>query len=308
MSGGDEFDLLAEVYRKNVLLPSFVRVPPGDDMAALRFPAGDLLVAVDQVIEGRHVAVDAPAAMIGRKAVARNVSDVAAMAARPFATVVAVTLPRRYGRARALDLFEGLRATADAFGCPLVGGDTSIHADERAPLVCSVTILATPAWPGARIVTRRGGQLGDLVCVTGRLGASLAADGTGRHLTFEPRVPEGIELLERLGDRLHAMIDVSDGLGRDAAHLVEQDPSLAIELDAARFPCAAGADWRRALADGEDYELLFLSGGPVPPSAAGTPITVIGRVIEADGGPAVRVRAEGHLHDGTDAGWEHRGS
>lgn len=240
----------------------------------------------------------------------RNASDVAAMAARPVACVAAAVLPADYGAERSAELFEGLRATAERYGCPLVGGDLSIHADPSAPLVCSVTVLARPAWPDARIVTRRGARIGDRIVVTGALGGSLRADGGGPHLEAEPRIEEAIELLRILGPGLRSMIDVSDGLGRDAAHLVEHDDALAIELDASRIPTRDGADWRGALRDGEDYELLAVvdADRDLPATLGTVPLTTIGRVVaRGSGAPRVVVLAEGARIDATALGWEHAG-
>lgn len=303
-----ESDLLRRVYAANALLPSDVLVPPGDDMAAIRLGDRTLLAAVDQVIEGRHVMIDEDPALVGRKAVARNVSDVAAMAARPVATLASVVLPKRYGEGRALQLFEGLRSSADVFRAPLIGGDTAIHEDANAPLVVSVTILAAPAWPGARILTRRGSQPGDGLYVTGRLGGSLEHGGGGRHLTFTPRIEEAVALLELLGDRLHAMIDVSDGAGRDAARLAgERLGAIQMRIDAARVPTHDRLPWQRGLADGEDYELLFTASGGVPDSIRGTGVTRIGSVVarEDPAAPAVVALDGPHTVDASDLGWEH---
>jgi thiamine-monophosphate kinase len=314
-----ESSLLERIYAGNPLLPAIVSIPPGDDMAAIRLvqtdPKGsELLLAVDQVVEGIHVTrrtVDEDPAIVGRKAVARNISDVAAMAGRPLATLASVVLPKRYGDAQARELFEGVRGSAQVFGAPLIGGDTAIHRDANAPLTLSVTIVATPAWPGARVITRRGGQPGDGLFVTGLLGGSLDADGGGRHLTFEPRVECAIALLELLGDRLHAMLDLSDGLGRDAAHLT--DANTRAILDASAIPARPGLSWQRALGDGEDYELLFAASGSVPSRLAGVPITRIGTILARDAGsrePQVGVRVdEGSaeaLIDASRFGWEHR--
>jgi thiamine-monophosphate kinase len=315
-----EQTLLERIYAGNPLLPATVTLPPGDDMAALRIPLTDpsgseLLLAVDQVIEGVHVTsrtVDEDPAIVGRKAVARNLSDVAAMAGRPLATLASVVLPARYSEAQARELFEGVRGSAQVFGAPLIGGDTAIHRDPKAPLVLSVTILATPAWPGARIITRRGGQAGDGLFVTGALGGSLDSDGRGRHLTFEPRIECAIALLETLGDRLHAMLDLSDGLGRDAAHLV--DHQTAAMLEAADIPTHDGLPWHRGVGDGEDYELLFAASGAVPTRLAGVPITRVGTIVARDPnmvGASVLVRtgalADEAFVDASRFGWEHRG-
>ncbi|MDZ4832058.1 MAG: thiamine-phosphate kinase [Phycisphaerae bacterium] len=303
-----EFELLRDIFKQNSRLPPFVAIPPGDDMALLELDASSLLVAVDQVIEGRHFRADEDPGLVGRKAVARNASDVAAMAARPLATLAAVALPVGYGDDRARILCEALRSTSEVFGCPLVGGDLAVHSDARSPLTCSVTILAQPAWRGARVVTRRGARRGDGVYVTGRLGGSLGVAGHGRHLTFDPRVAEAIELLRGLDERLHAMIDVSDGLGRDAAHLLrdEHAADLMIEIDAEHIPTHDGLPWRRGVTDGEDYELCFLAAGLVPSSVLRTPVTRIGVVRERRArDPMVAVRDGKELIDVTHLGWEH---
>ena len=302
-----EFDLLRSVYRANASLPSFVSIPPGDDMAELSLPAnaGRLLVAVDQVIGGRHVRHDEDPKLIGRKAVARNVSDIAAMAAEPLASVVACCLPRDWDEPRALSLFAGLRESAAAWRCPLIGGDLALGGPGD-PLTVSVTVLATPR---GRAITRRGSRIGDGVFVTGSLGGSLAPDGGGRHLTFEPRLHESWALADSLGERLHAMIDLSDGLGRDAGHLLEGPKAigLAIELDGHALPCQPGSDWKSALGDGEDYELLFTAEGPVPATLGGVPVTRVGSVrARREGEPAVLVRIDGRTAAVGDLGWEHR--
>lgn len=302
-----EFDLLRSVYRANASLPTFVSIPPGDDMAELSLPANAsrLLVAVDQVIGGRHVRHDEDPKLIGRKAVARNVSDIAAMAAGPLASVVACCLPRDWDESRALSLFAGLRESAADWSCPLVGGDLALGGPGD-PLTVSVTVLATPR---GRAITRRGSRIGDGVYVTGSLGGSLAPDGGGRHLTFEPRLRESWLLVDALGERLHAMIDLSDGLGRDAGHLLEgpEAAGLAVELDGHALPCHPGSDWKSALGDGEDYELLFTAEGPVPATLGDVPVTRVGSVRpRREGEPAVLVRVDGRLADVGELGWEHR--
>ena len=121
-----EFQLLERVFAHNVSLPACVVVPPGDDMAALRLPpqTSTILVAADSAVEGRHTPVGVDAYILGRKAVLRNLSDVAAMAnARPFATLACAMIPVGTEEARVWRLFEGLRETALQWNAPLVGGD-----------------------------------------------------------------------------------------------------------------------------------------------------------------------------------------
>lgn len=285
-------------------MPAAVELAAGDDMAILRVGDERVLAAIDAVVEGRHFRAGTDPVLVGRKALLRNLSDVAAMAARPLACLASVTLPREAEQSLAEALLAGIRAAAAEFGCPLVGGDTSLHAG-HAPLTLSVAILAIPALPGGRAITRRGARIGDLVSVTGALGGSLRPDGGGRHLDFPPRLAEAIELATGLGHRLHSMIDVSDGLGVDAAHLVEHDESLAIELDAASIPVREGCSIEQAIGDGEDFELLFTSDAAPPPSVAGTPVRVVGRVVERGGGSRARLRSGDRLTDIAARGFEH---
>ena len=266
-------------------VPDSVVIPSGDDMAMLRREAfGEgVLIAADQVVVGRHVVEDADPEAIGRKAVLRNLSDVAAMAARPVATVATATLDPARSRAWAERLHAGLHRTALEFEAPLVGGDLAIHDRPDGPTVVSVTILATPANDAGRVLTRRGARVGDLLAVTGRLGGSLEPGGGGRHLDFPPRVDVGIGLEEVLGQDLHAMIDLSDGLGLDACRLATAS-DLAISIDVDRVPMNPGTEWRAAVEDGEDYELLFATSAPPPSTVHGVPVTVIGEFVAGSPG------------------------
>lgn len=286
-------------------MPASVELAAGDDMAVLRVGGERILAAIDAVVAGRHFLPGTDPRLVGRKALLRNLSDVAAMAAKPLACLASVTLPRSSSQSLADGLLEGLRSAAAEHACPLVGGDTSMHAGEG-PLTLSVAILATPAIEQGRVVTRRGARVGDVVAVTGSLGGTIDRDGGGRHLDFPPRLAEAIELASHLGAELHSMIDVSDGLGIDAAHLVEHDESLAIEIDAAAIPIREGASLEQAIGDGEDFELLFTSGLVPPASAAGTPVHVIGRVVARGDGPRVRLRLDDSLLDISERGFEHQ--
>lgn len=288
--------------------PDSVELDVGDDMAIVRIAGGRVLAAIDAVVEGRHFLPHADPFAVGRKAVLRNLSDVAAMAGRPVACLASATVPAGFSEASAERLLAGLRDAATRHGCPLVGGDTSSHAEPGAPLVVSVAVLAEPGTPDGRVIARRGVRIGDRVAVTGTLGGAVDADGGGRHLDFEPRLEAARELVAALGDRLHAMIDLSDGLGIDARHLVdaadEAEP-VAIEIDAARLPCTPGVDWRSAIADGEDFELLFVAASRPPASVAGVPVTEIGTVAARGDGPRVRLRVDGDVLDISERGFEH---
>ncbi len=283
-----------------------VLIPPGDDMAMVRVNGSLFLAAVDQLVEARHVNLETtPVQLVGRKAVTRCLSDVAAMAAQPVASLAAVTFSPNQTEDWATQLFDALNETADLYGCPLIGGDIAVHRQEQSPMVIAVSVLARPG--PTPPVQRSGARVGDVVYVTGRLGGSVDDRGLGRHLTFEPRIPEAIELAQYLGARLHAMIDISDGLGRDASHIA-QSSGVRVEIDAEAVPAHAGLDWRRAMSDGEDYELCFTAAGEVPDRIADLEITAVGRIVPHDDpqdSPVV-VRNGAESFDGSQLGWEHR--
>ena len=124
-----EFDLLRHVYQANATLSERVLIPPGDDLALVRVGALDVLAGVDQLVGGRHVNLDTtPLQLVGRKAIARSVSDIAAMAGAPIASLAAVVLPPDFTSDRARNLFDAMHDAAARLECPLVGGDVAIHA------------------------------------------------------------------------------------------------------------------------------------------------------------------------------------
>ena len=289
-------------------LPASVLIGPGDDMGLVDH-SGPLLVAADQVVLGRHVRPDEQGFAVGRKAVLRNLSDVAAMAATPVAMVATATLGPGQDERWATELHRGLHETGLRWKTPLVGGDLATHGVPEGPTVVSVTVLASPHQATGRVVTRDGGRPGDLLVVTGTLGGSLAEDGGGRHLDFPPRIREASALLDGLDRELRAMIDLSDGLARDASRLAAAG-GLVARLDPAAIPTNPGCDWRRAIGDGEDYELLVAIGCPPPERVMDVPLTVVGRLEEPS--PTLSPGAV-VVGEGTDAprvdhlGWEHRG-
>src|SRR5581483_9494505 len=207
-----EFSYIAWLRARTPADPR-VLIGPGDDAAALRFPPGaPVLVTTDMLLEGSCFRLaEAGPRRVGRKAMAVNLSDIAAMAGRPVAAVVSVGLPRPGGRAVAEELYRGLREVADAFDTAVVGGDTNSW---DGPLVISVTLLGEATARGP--VTRGGARPGDWLMVTGPLGGSIL----GKHLDFTPRVREALRLLEAAD--LKAMIDISDGLAADVHHLCEE--------------------------------------------------------------------------------------
>ena len=238
---------------------------------------------------------------IGRKAMNRNLSDCAAMACQPAAAVATVAAPRGIGIDYLKELYLGLREAGDAFGCPVVGGDTGSWDGK---LAVSVTILGRSA--GIEPVTRSGARPGDVICVTGPLGGSLL----GRHLEFTPRVNEAIAIAKVR--RPTAMIDLSDGLSRDLGHLCRESNVAAMVFEE-RVPIHPDAvEMRRdgrtpldhALHDGEDYELLFTTTGeyatlfPLPVAS-----TVIGTIAAGVG--VWLQRRDGSREPLAPRGWEH---
>lgn len=304
-----EFELLDRIFTDNAMLPASVLIPPGDDMAMLALGGSTrLLVAADSVVEGRHTPKDIDPAVIGRKAVLRNVSDVAAMAnARPIATLAAVVLPHGLEAERAWRLQEGIRDAARRWGAPLIGGDiaTMPSRESAAPIIASVTILAVPLDCSRPVATRADARVGDDVYVTGSIGGAWdPVTGLGRHLDFTPRLAVAQRLAETLGERLGAMIDVSDGLGRDLGHIgVRSRVSVEVELD--RVPVTNGCVPIEAIGHGEDYELAFTARGVVPAEIDGVPITCIGRVCA--GVPGAVALHRGQRLDISAAGFEHDG-
>jgi thiamine-monophosphate kinase len=298
-----ESDLLANIFARSADLraafPSVV-VGPGDDCAAVRTAGGDqLLLKVDQVVEGRHFTPGTPADLIARKAVARAVSDIAATGGRPLWGLGAGVLPPGYGRAD--ELCARLAHWGRHFGAPLVGGDIATG-PTGCPLMLSITIVGSPhATRGPAL--RSTAKPGDEVWVTGRIGGSLAG---GRHLTFEPRVQEGRWLCDTLGANLHAMMDISDGLGRDAGRMAAAS-GVRIVIEGELVPLHADAKGlTAAVGDGEDYELLFCAeAGAVARAAGERPVllTRIGRVETGSG--CVLAMPGGRELDAAEMGWEH---
>lgn len=291
-----EFDFLNWIAAQTVAGGGVV-VPPGDDMAVLRWDAADLLlVGTDQVLDGVHfdAAVHSPR-QIGCKVMNRNLSDCAAMACLPAAAVATVALPRGRGLEYAQELYRGLRQAADAFDCPIVGGDT---ASWDGKLVLTVSILGRSA--GVTPLTRGGARPGDGIYVTGPLGGSIL----GRHMSFTPQVALGRQLGQ--SGLVTAMVDISDGLSRDLCQICQQS-RVGARIDAAAVPVHADAvrlaqqtgrtPREHALHDGEDHELLFTARG-VPPVGI--------RIGEVVNGAEIWLDIAGRREVLEAKGWEHR--
>jgi thiamine-monophosphate kinase len=243
------------------------------------------------------------------------------MAAEPLACVVSAALPASMTDAEAEALMDGLNSAADEADCPLIGGDVTIW-DQR--LLLGVTLLGRP-WPGAEVVGRGGAKAGDALVVSGELGGSLAGEGdSAGHMRFRPRVEAARAIRARWPSELHAMIDLSDGLGKDAARLAVAS-GLDVTADVAAIPISreakaaaevsGRAPWEHAAGDGEDYELCLAVAseaadwGPAGLAIADVSLRVIGRFeAPAEGAePRLRFRLpDGSERSGAELGWEHR--
>lgn len=223
-------------------------VGPGDDCAVVGRRSDPVwtLLKTDCVIEGVHFTPDTDFRRVGWKALARAVSDIAAMGGQPVHALITVAMPPTLEVQKADALYAGLRKCARKFGISIAGGETARTPDEAGPVFISVALTGTVE--RARCVTRSGGRPGDLLYVTGRLGGSLA----GRHLDFVPRLAEASWLTTHF--RLHAMMDLSDGLGADLPRLAAASKC---GFEIGDLPCAPGCSREAALGDGEDFELLF---------------------------------------------------
>ncbi len=220
---------------------------PGDDCAVVAGPgAGELLLLkTDCVVEGVHFLPNEKPAAIGWKAMARTLSDFAAMSGQPRYALVTLVAPREREARWTLELYRGLRSVADRFGVAIVGGETS---STEGPV--AISISATGTVEKERWVSRAGGETGDALFVTGKLGGSMRR----KHLNFIPRIEESRWLTKHF--RLHAMMDLSDGLGADLPRLARTS-GVGFEIDERALPRTRGCSVAQAINDGEDYELLF---------------------------------------------------
>ena len=301
-----EFELI-DWIRSQVRDREPVLLGIGDDAACIR-PAIDreLLVAIDMLMEGVHFTFpDATPELAGRKALAVNLSDIAAMAGEPTAVFVSVALPNDRGAEFARRVHSGLIELANQFGIVVAGGDTNSW---NGPLVISVTVTGQQI--GSRPILRSGAIPGDWLFVTGRLGGSL---GSKHHLTFTPRLAEARTLVSMV--ELHAMMDISDGLAADLHHLLKASGVGAL-LEAQEIPLTEWArtvgdshsPLRHGLSDGEDFELLFTVSPDqgkqlISQWTEATPITKIGEITESEG---CRIRyADGRIESLDPIGWTH---
>ena len=290
---GREFDLVREMLRRWGDRARGI----GDDAAVLTAPpGGQIVLSIDTSVEGIHFRPEwISLEEIGWRATAAALSDLAAMAAEPLGILVALVVPAQ--RTSGLGaLAEGIAAAASESSAPILGGDLT-NGD---CLTIAVTVVGSSAKP----LTRSGARPGDTLWVTGQLGGpalALAAWHEGRQPAPEARarfahpVPRIREALWLAGAGATAGIDISDGLGGDAAHLAAAS-GVRITIDADSVPLAPNADVSTAQRSGEEYELLVTTHAPFDASAFqrefGLPLTRIGTVEKGDAGVDLMIGGE----------------
>ena len=290
----------------------------GDDCAILRIrPGSDSLVTTDFSIEGIHFRRDwHPPDSVGHRCLARGLSDIAAMGGRPDAAFLSLALPRNLPQSWVERFLRGLLALAEVHGVTLAGGDTA-----ESPSGVLADIIVVGSLRKGTALLRSGARPGDRIFVTGELGGSAAAvermqskpkkklnpQDYQRHFYPEPRIELGRTLREK--GLATAMIDTSDGLSTDLAHICEES-HVGAELDAELIPrarvCnpAREVDLDLALHGGEDYELLFTAapGKRIPAKIAGVAVTQIGVITSRR---KMLLRSESIAREIKPRGWEH---
>lgn len=305
MSGLGEFQLIDWIRQHSLRHPQ-VPVGIGDDAALLApTPGEEIIVTTDMLMDGRHFVVgQVTPQLIGRKALAVNLSDVAAMAGRPLAAFISWALPHHGGRELAESLFSGMAELAASFDVAIAGGDTNSW---DGPLVINITLVGETV--GGRRILRSGARPGDWIFVTGPVGGSLLS---GRHLMLIPRVREALDLVQRV--QISAMLDLSDGIASDLRHILNQS-GVGATLVADSIPIHGDVDGslpdaerlRRALTDGEDFELLFTTSPAdgeqllAHPPSGWTPV----RIGTIDHQPGCRLLRNGQTENLPRGGWEH---
>jgi thiamine-monophosphate kinase len=310
-----EKSLIARIRRQARGSPAVV-AGIGDDCAILRPPLGhQLLVTTDFTLEDVHFRREwHPPEVVGRRCLTRGLSDIAAMGGEPLAVFLSLALPKRLPQKWVDRFLHGLLELANEFKVPLAGGDTAQSATG-----IQADIVVVGSVPKGTAVLRSGARTGDRIYVTGELGGSAAALArlrTGKvkvrpaeyrqHFHPTPRLAVGKWLRSR--SLATAMIDLSDGLSTDLAHLCEESGVGAV-LEAGLIPRAcvgrplADVSLDLALHGGEDYELLFTSSGKIPATLAGVSVTRIGQVTRTR--EMALVSQDGRRGRLATQGWEH---
>jgi thiamine-monophosphate kinase len=240
-------DRLLNQLLSRLSLAKAVAMGPGDDCAVVATHGRRklLVLKTDCVVEGVHFSPATNALDVGWKAMMRPLSDFAATSAVPQFALITLIVPEQTAVAWVKQLYRGLRRASKRFDVSIVGGETS---STPGPIAISTSVVGFVE--SGRAVSRRGGKAGDDLFVTGRLGGAL----TQKHLQFIPRIVESRWLTENFS--IHAMMDLSDGLGTDLPRLARAS-KIGFKIDTEKLPLTRGANVDDAISEGEDYELLF---------------------------------------------------
>lgn len=267
-----EFGLIERIA-KNIATDKSVICGIGDDTAVLSYTKDKyLLFTTDMLVEGVHFTrQEATFAQIGRKALAVNISDIAAMGGIPRYAVISAGLPKELCLRAIDDMMRGINALAEEFEISIVGGDT-VRADK---IVLSVALVGEAE--KNNLTLRSGANAGDLIFVTASLGGSRSL----KQFNFIPRVKEAQKIIKQF--RPTAMMDISDGLASDIQRIAEQSKAGAVIFEQL-IPITRGSDLNGALYEGEDFELLFTmsldSARKFCKKKSKFPITCIGKMVE----------------------------
>jgi thiamine-monophosphate kinase len=289
-----------------------IAVGIGDDCAVLRPRAGEeLVVTTDLSLEGTHFRREwHEARSVGHRCLARGLSDIAAMGAKPVAAFLSLAGPADTPQTWVDEFLDGFFALADRHETTLAGGDIS---QSQSGIVADVMVIGS-AMRG-RAVLRSTARVNDIIYVTGTLGGSAAtldalfagqpplrSESSQRHFYPEPRISVGEYLAKR--KLAHAMIDCSDGLSIDLAHICEES-GLGAVVNRDLIPVAGGARLDHALHGGEDYELIFTASpkAKVPVEINGVPVTEIGWITRERGIYITDLRTKPQALE--PGGWQH---
>lgn len=252
----DEFSFIKWI-RSNQKKDKNIIIGIGDDCASIRINGDNVfLVTTDMLVEGTHFDLKkSTPGEIGGKSIACSISDIAAMGCSAKYAVVSICFPRETKTKFARELYRGINKMADDFNIKIIGGDI---VSSRKTVVINVTMYGRNE--GLKTISRSGARVDDAIMITGALGGSIL----GKHITFKPRLKEGLLLNKKFN--INSMIDISDGLVADLGHILEEsgvgavlyEDEVPVSADAKRLSRKTGLSaLHHALYDGEDYELLF---------------------------------------------------
>ena len=329
-----EFGLIDKIRSQTTLTRKSTIMGIGDDAAVLDYGGRPVIVTTDLLIEGIHFdLMYHPLKHLGYKAVISNLSDICAMNGTPEHVTVSIALSNRFSVEAVEELYAGINAACNAYNVDLVGGDTS-----ASPVGLIISITALGSAPNGRITYRSGAKAGDIICVTGDLGAAYLglqllerekqvylsnpamqpelggkSYVVGRQLKPEARL-EAVQYFDKVKLLPTAMIDVSDGLASDLLHICKASGAGAF-IEEAQVPIHDEARIQAlefhldpitcALNGGEDYELLFtVSPADLDKVRFMESVYIIGEMVPKDDGVKLHT-SEGNIHPITAQGWTH---